>query len=130
MAQTTSNFVRALPLVFAVSVVSLSHVSVRREGALLAAASGSLASGLGYVVWYVALRRLTATRAAVVQLAVPILAAAGGVIFLKEIISLRLVTSSVMVLGGIGLALFVRERPTGTRPTTATNSRVAGSTPS
>jgi drug/metabolite transporter (DMT)-like permease len=61
-------------------------------------------------VWYVALRGLTATRAAVVQLAVPVVAAAGGVIFLREIISERLIVSAAMVLGGIALALFGRER--------------------
>ena len=110
LAQTTSNFVRSVPLVLAVSLVALPHFYVEREGALFAVASGTLASGLGYVVWYLALRGLTATRAAVVQLAVPILAAAGGVIFLREIISERLIISAAMVLGGIALALFGRER--------------------
>jgi len=73
--------------------------------------SGSLASGLGYVVWYEALRGLTATRAAAVQLAVPILAGAAGVIFLREIISVRLMISAAMVLGGIALALLNNARP-------------------
>jgi drug/metabolite transporter (DMT)-like permease len=70
-----------------------------------------VASGAGYVIWYSALRGLTATRAAVVQLAVPILAATAGVIFLGEILSPRLIIASVMVLGGIGLALLRRETP-------------------
>jgi drug/metabolite transporter (DMT)-like permease len=110
LAQTTSNFVRSVPLVLGVSIVALPQFHVEREGALLAAASGTLASGLGYVVWHLALRGLTATRAAVVQLAVPIVAAAGGVIFLREIVSERLIISAAMVLGGIALALIGRER--------------------
>jgi drug/metabolite transporter (DMT)-like permease len=106
LAETTSNFVRSVPLAFAVNLAALPHLHIERQGALFAVASGALASGLGYVVWYTALRGLTSTRAAVVQLAVPILAAAGGVIFLGEIVSGRLIISATMVLGGIGLALF------------------------
>jgi drug/metabolite transporter (DMT)-like permease len=108
LAQTTSNFVRSVPLLLTVSLIALPRFHLERRGALLAVASGALASGLGYVLWYHALGGLTATRAAVVQLAVPILAAAGGVIFLREIISPRLIVSAAMVLGGIALALFGR----------------------
>jgi drug/metabolite transporter (DMT)-like permease len=69
-----------------------------------------VASGLGYVIWYEALRGLTSTRAAVVQLLVPILAAFGGVLFLAEAVSSRLLLSGVLVLGGISVALAGRER--------------------
>jgi drug/metabolite transporter (DMT)-like permease len=110
LAQTTSNFVRSVPLVLAVSLIALPLFHLESKGVLLALASGALASGLGYVVWYAALRGLTATRAAVVQLSVPVLAALGGVIFLAEAVSVRLMLSTVMVLGGIGLALVGRER--------------------
>ena len=92
------------------SLVGLAHIHVEPRGALLAVASGSLASGLGYVAWYAALRELSATRAAVVQLAVPILAALGGGIFLAESVSVRLVLASSLVLGGIALALAGRQR--------------------
>lgn len=105
-----SNFVRALPLAIAVSVLTRSQMVVSTEGILIALASGAITSGLGYVLWYTALRNLTATRAAVVQLLVPILAAVGGVVFLSETISLRLVLSAVVVLGGIALALTAGRR--------------------
>ena len=108
LAQTTSNFVRAVPMAIAVSVLALRHFHAERVGIIAAVASGALASGLGYVTWYAALRGLTATRAAVVQLLVPILAALGGVLFLAETISARLVVASVMVLGGIALTLLRR----------------------
>ena len=79
-------------------------------GALLALASGALASGLGYAVWYAALRGLSATRAAIVQLSVPPLAAAGGVLVLGESFSARLVIASVLILGGIALAVLGHAR--------------------
>ena len=79
-------------------------------GVLLAIASGALTSGLGYAVWYAALRGLSATRAAIVQLSVPPLAALGGVLVLGEDVSLRLVLASVLILGGIALAILGHRR--------------------
>ncbi|HEU4747579.1 MAG TPA: DMT family transporter [Gemmatimonadaceae bacterium] len=109
LAQTTSNFVRSIPFALVISLVWLPRFSAQRHGVLLAVASGAVASGLGYVVWYRALRGLTAVRAAVVQLFVPILAGVGGVIFLAEEISARLVLATILVLGGIALALYARD---------------------
>src|SRR5262249_8811699 len=105
-----SNFVRALPLAAIVSAFTFSHIHVTSEGFLLALTAGAITSGLGYVLWYTALRNLTATRAAIVQLMVPVLAGAGGVAFLGETLSLRLVLSGIVVLGGIALALTGRQR--------------------
>ena len=110
LGQTASNFLRAVPFVFVVSAVELPRFHVEASGLMLACASGVLASGLGYVAWYAALGGLTATRAAVVQLSVPVLAAAGGVILLGETISARLVVSTIAILGGIALAIVGRER--------------------
>jgi drug/metabolite transporter (DMT)-like permease len=107
LADTTNNFVLALPLAFAVNLIALrgdgAHVS--KAGVALAVVSGALASGVGYVVWYAALRGLTATRAATVQLPVPLLAAAAGVIFMSENVSLRLLIAASAILGGVALAL-------------------------
>ena len=72
---------------------------------LLAAASGSLASGIGYALWYTVVRDLTATRAAVIQLCVPVLAASGGVLFLSEEITFRLLASATLILGGVWLSV-------------------------
>jgi drug/metabolite transporter (DMT)-like permease len=110
LAQTTSNFVRSIPFVVAVSVVTIPSFHAESRGVALAVASGAVASGLGYVIWYEALRGLTSTRAAVVQLLVPILAAIGGILFLAEAVSSRLLLSGVLVLGGIAVALARRER--------------------
>ena len=63
--------------------------------------SGGLASGIGYTIWYIALTGLSAIRAAVVQLVVPVIAAIGGIMFAGESISMRLILASAMILGGI-----------------------------
>jgi drug/metabolite transporter (DMT)-like permease len=102
---TTENFIRAVPILIALNLVQLAQLQWSTQGVLLALLSGSLTSGIGYVVWYAALRGLTTTRAAVVQLAVPVIAAMGGVVFLSESIVTRLVIASLAVLGGVGLAV-------------------------
>ncbi len=110
LGDTTGNFIRAVPLILAVLLVSLNSVKLFPAGVLLAVLSGAVASGIGYVIWYTALAGLTATRAAVVQLSVPVLAAWGGVVFLAENISLRLILAGAMILGGIGLAIAGRRK--------------------
>jgi drug/metabolite transporter (DMT)-like permease len=110
LAQTAGNFVRCVPLVLAVSLLALRGMHAEGRGVVLAVASGAAASALGYVIWYAALRGLTTTRAAVVQLAVPALTALGGVLFLAETVSMRLVVASALILGGIALALVARDR--------------------
>ena len=107
---TAANFVYSVPLVLAVSVPFLDQVAVTKSGALLAIASGALASGLGYAVWYAALRGLRASHAATLQLSVPVIAAIGGIMFLAEQFTFRLAIASVMTLGGIWLVLSQRSR--------------------
>ena len=110
LAETAGNFTRSLPLALCVSLATASHGVWSTQGAVLAIVSGALASGLGYVAWYGALSGLTATRAATIQLAVPVLAAAGGVVFLAEQITMRLLVASALILGGVALALSRTER--------------------
>lgn len=111
LLDTGSNFVRALPLVLVVSLLAVGRVHLTPGGVLLAVLSGALASGAGYAAWYAALAGLTATRAAVVQLSVPVLAAAGGGLVLSEEISLRLLVAMALILGGIATALAGRAGP-------------------
>lgn len=105
---TAGNFARTLPLTLLASAVFAAGADISWPGIGLAVASGAIASGLGYVVWYAALRGLTATRAATVQLSVPVIAALGGVALLSEEITLRLALASIAILGGIGLVLSQR----------------------
>ncbi len=102
---TASNFARAVPFALAVSVVFAHDFRVSATGVTLAVASGAITSGVGYVVWYAALRGLAAMSAATVQLSVPVIAAIGGALLLAEAITLRLVVASVATLGGIALVL-------------------------
>ena len=90
-------------------------VNVDRTGLLYAVASGALASGIGYAIWYTALPALTATEAAVVQLSVPVLATLGAIVFLHEPVTLRLVTASAAILGGIALVILEKQRATEVR---------------
>lgn len=79
-------------------------------GLAYAVASGALASGLGYCVWYLALAGLPAGRAATVQLSVPAIAALGGALFLAEPLTTRLLVASATMLGGIAIVLLQRQR--------------------
>src|SRR5439155_14345710 len=110
LLETTGNFIRALPPVLVVSLLRARHLHVSAPGVAAALTSGALASGVGYVLWYAALKELSAARAAAVQLPVPLLAAAGGVLFLAESVSPRLVAATILILGGVALALAGRER--------------------
>jgi len=116
-AMTAGNFLRTVPFVIVVSLATLSQMHVSREGLLLAFISGSLTSGVGYLAWYSALQGLTTTRAATVQLSVPVFAAFGGAIFLSENISLRLIIATVLIIGGVALTVIGKERLTCTGQT-------------
>jgi drug/metabolite transporter (DMT)-like permease len=102
---TAGNFLRAVPLALVISLAGRSHIVWDGAGALYAVASGAIASGLGYALWYQALPGLKAAQAATVQLSVPIVAAIGATLWLQEPITLRSGLASVAVLGGIALVI-------------------------
>jgi drug/metabolite transporter (DMT)-like permease len=102
---TAGNFLRAVPITIALSALTWNRVSLDGLGALYAVASGALASGVGYAIWYSALSSLQATKAATVQLSVPVIAAVGGIALLGESVTLRLLLASVAILGGIALVV-------------------------
>ncbi len=112
VAANAASFARAAPLALAFSAAFalVAAPLLTPLGAALALAFGAVTSGLGYAIWYSALRGLTATRAAIVQLSVPPLAAAGGVLVLGESFSLRLGLASALILGGIALATLGHRR--------------------
>jgi drug/metabolite transporter (DMT)-like permease len=100
---TAGNFLRAVPFAAALSLAMLAGTALDAAGVALAVASGAITSGIGYAIWYTALRGLKAATAATVQLSVPPLAALGGVVLLGEPLTLRLLLASVAILGGIAL---------------------------
>lgn len=110
LAATAGNFVRAAPLALVLSLLLATHAHANAAGVALAIASGAVTSGIGYVIWYAALSRLSAIRAATVQLSVPLIAAFGGVVLLSEAITPRLLAASVAILGGIALVLATRSQ--------------------
>lgn len=112
LGETAGNFVRALPFVVVTFVLFFSRIGITRDGILLATLSGSVTSGVGYAIWYMALKYHSPTRAAVLQLSVPVLTAFVGIIFLAELPTARLAAAAVTILGGIGLTNLGRERST------------------
>ena len=104
-AATAGNFLRAVPLALLLSAATLGAARWDAAGFGYAVASGALASGIGYAIWYTALPGLRATSAATVQLSVPVIAAAGAILFLGESLTLRLLLASAAILGGIALVV-------------------------
>lgn len=107
IASTAGNFLLASPVVLVLWLPALftGSTGITTSGVILAGLSGAVASALGYAVWFAALQGLDASRAAVVQLSVPVIAGAGGVLLLSEALTIRLLLSSAVTLGGIYLVI-------------------------
>ncbi len=115
LAITADNFLRAVPLAALLLVaIPLAGGHVTLRGIALAISSGAIASGIGYSLWYAALPHLPATRAAIVQLAVPVIAAVAGALVLGEPLTAQLGIASAAILGGIAIALVAKPRPAAT----------------
>jgi drug/metabolite transporter (DMT)-like permease len=110
LCATAGNFIRAVPLALLLSILTMNSISVDRAGLLCALSSGALTSAIGYAIWYTVLPALKVTHASTVQLSVPVIAAVGGVVFLGESVSLRMLLSSVAILGGIALVIRKKQR--------------------
>jgi len=113
---TAGNFLRAAPITAALSVFMMNGAALDHAGIGYAVLSGALASGIGYAIWYTALPALKATQASIVQLSVPVIAALGGILFLGESLTLRLVLASAAILGGIALVILEKPAMQGTLP--------------
>lgn len=109
LTDTTGNFVRSVPMIAIAAIPFLSKIQLSNRGIMLAVLSGAVTSGIGYTVWYAALKFHTSTRAAVLQLAVPVIAAVLGIVLLSETANLRLGIAAALILGGIGLTIFGRK---------------------
>lgn len=110
LKDTAFNFIRTTPLVALLLLMSISNSSLSTEGLILAMLSGSLASGLGYTLWYMALEKLSTVQAASLQLMVPLIATLGGLLFAGEAIEMRLIVASGLILGGIMVVIMGRAR--------------------
>lgn len=111
LERTSGNFIRASVLIMPIVFASFTKSAERLPDGLpilIAIICGAVTSGLGYAVWYAALRGLTSSQAAIAQLTVPVIAAIGGLIFISEPITLRFIVSAALVLGGVALALLIK----------------------
>lgn len=110
---TTGNFARVVPMTLVLSLASvllLETLAVSPFGAAMAILSGAVTSALGYALWYQCLPLLTSTRAAIVQLTVPVLATLGGIVFAGEGLTLRFAVCSALILAGIAISVLAKSK--------------------
>lgn len=127
LGATAGNFLRAAPLALVSWLPFMGGAHADASGIVLAVASGALTSGVGYALWYTALRGLTAMRAATVQLSVPLITAVGAVAFLAEPVTWRLALASAAILGGIALVLARRRKQSGSLDDARPEASMTGS---
>lgn len=109
---TGFNFLRSLAVVPILALIGMSYLStISMTGVILAVASGAIASGIGYSIWYVAMPLLKTTQSAVVQLCVPVLAALMGMVFLSEQLTLEFIIASSVILGAVLIFILNKNRP-------------------
>ena len=108
IGDTAANFIYTLPAVLLLVLGQIFYIQAiwTVEGVVLAVISGAVTSALGYSLWYIALRGLNVSIAAVIQLSVPLIAALAAVVFLSEVITLRLMIAGLLILGGIAVVIF------------------------
>ena len=113
---TADNFLRSTAFVAPLALVVLAAqlpVQASLRGLALAVISGAVTSGLGYALWYRVLRQTGAAQGAIVQLTVPVIATLGGIVLLGEVWTLRLILSSLLILGGVAVALIAKQQRMG-----------------
>lgn len=106
---TTMNFIRTIPMTM-ITLLFIDFSSITNKGLVVAILSGVVTSGIGYIIWYKALPLLSNMQAAVTQLLVPVIATFGGLVFISEPISMRLVVASTLVLGGVLLVVIAKHK--------------------
>ena len=112
LMDTAYNFIKTIPLVVIVALIQLlimKNTQLSNTGIILAILSGAIASGVGYSIWYSVLPHLSVVLSAVLQLLVPVIAALGGVLFVNELITQRLLISALMILGGILMVILSKQ---------------------
>jgi drug/metabolite transporter (DMT)-like permease len=110
LGETAGNFVRASAFCLPLVGFALIYETASITGIALALASGIVASGLGYSIWYKALRGLSTFQAALIQLSVPVIAALGAILFLDERLTLHFVVAATCVIGGIAFAILAKQK--------------------
>lgn len=108
LLDTTGNFIKTLPMAAIMLLIFIEEIALSNTGIVLAIVSGAVTSGLGYAIWYAALREITITQAAIFQLMVPIITTVAGIMFANESITTGFIVSALLILGGI--FIFVRAK--------------------
>ena len=106
LRNTARNFLFCVPVVACLLLVQDAQMTV--QGVALGVLCGGVTSGLGYALWYAVLPSLRSSTAAVAQLSVPVIALLAGAALLAEPLGLRVGIATVLVIGGIALAITAR----------------------
>lgn len=110
LAATAGNFILCVIPALCLTILFWADMHITLFGALMAILSGAVTSGIGYALWYRVLKQISATRAAIVQLTVPVIAGIGGVIFVSEDWTIRFTIASSLILGGVAMAILAKQR--------------------
>lgn len=110
LGQTGGNFLRSLVFVLVLLLITIDTTNISLDGVLLAIISGAITSGLGYALWYIALRGLSVTQASIVQLSVPVIATFAGIVFLSETLTTQIIISTLLVIGGILMSALAKQK--------------------
>ncbi|MFA0112792.1 DMT family transporter [Vibrio sp. 10N.261.46.E11] len=111
LQSTTANFgFSSLAILVVISLLvlipnALPRISITEQGLIYAVMSGSVASGVGYSLWYYVVKKLHTVVASIAQLSVPVIATLGGVLLLSEPVTMQFIISSTVILLGISLVL-------------------------
>lgn len=108
LSTTTGNFILSIPFAIALLIVTIGQVNIISYGVLMAIGSGAVTSALGYTIWYMAVRKISQTQAAIVQLSVPVIAGIGGTLFSGEPWTTRFAISAALILGGVAIAILAK----------------------
>lgn len=111
LLSTSYNFSHSLLFVIVFALISSPLIHLSQESFLYAIISGSLTSGIGYVLWYMVVTQIETSTASIIQLIVPVLATLGGVILLNEVLTWHIVIASSIILSGIALLALQKEKP-------------------
>ena len=109
---TAGNFLMSIPFAVILCIVKVDVAMLDSQGVGYAVASGAVASGIGYALWYSVLPSIKAVSAATLQLSVPLIAAFGGIIFLEESMTLQFTLASIAILGGVALVILKKQKHT------------------
>lgn len=99
---TMDNFIKAsIFVIIFLLFVDINSIHSDYKGLVYALLSGSITSGLGYLMWYLILPKMQINTAGILQLLVPLISIILSVFFLDELFTQTLLISIILVSVGV-----------------------------